>query len=85
MRPTRPDRYTQPEPEDLFNVTVSFKDDEPDIIVTEVEESDLVGMYQHLGDDGARMRLQPRPGFHYMTAVSRIKHITAELINETSN
>ena len=79
-RPSRP----EPEPEDMFNVTVAFNDGEPDITVTEVTESEVAGMYQSLGESSARIRLQPRPGFHYMTAVSRIKHITATRIEETS-
>ena len=83
-RPPRPNR-PEPEPEQMFNVTVSFIDDEPDITVTEVKESDVAGMYQYLGTSEARVRLQPKPGYHYMTAASRIKHITATLINETSN
>jgi len=68
----------------MFNVTVVFNDDEPDVLVAEVSESELVSMYQVLGNDGGRMSLQPTPGFHYFTAANRIKHITATLI-ETSN
>jgi hypothetical protein len=86
MRPTtRPDRYTQPEPEDLFNVTVVFNDDEPPVRVTEVKESEVVSMYEVLGQPDARARFQTSPGNHYFTAANRIKHITATLINETSN
>lgn len=85
MRPTRPDRYTQPEPEDMFNVTVAFRDDEPPITIAEVKESEVLGMYEFLGQDEARIQLQPRPGLFYFTAADRIKHITATKINEKSN
>jgi len=80
-RPTRP----EPEPEDLFNVTVVFNDDEPPIDLSEVTQSEVLGMYNVLGAEGARMRFTPTPGFHYFTAASRIKHMTATLITETSN
>lgn len=76
---------SEPAPEDMYNVTVSFTDEEPDILVTEVTESELVGMYCYLGEPAARVRLQPAPGHHYMTAASRIKHIKAELIPKESN
>lgn len=82
-RPARPAQALKPEA--IFNITVSFKDGEPDLSISEVLESEVVGMYQTLGVPESRMRLQPRPGFHYFTAADRIKHITAELITETSN
>lgn len=87
MTVTRPPRYPrpEPEPENMFNMTVSFTDGEPDITVTEVTESELVSIYQHLGVPEARLRLQTSPGHHYFTAANRIKHITATLIEETSS
>jgi hypothetical protein len=42
-------------------------------------------MYEVLGQPDARARFQTSPGNHYFTAANRIKHITATLINETSN
>jgi hypothetical protein len=69
----------------MFNATVSFTDDEPDMFVPEVTETELGSLFKHLGVNEARVRIQPSPGFHYFTAASRIKHITATLIEETSN
>lgn len=87
MTVTRPPRYPRPEPkpESTFDMTVAFTDGEPDITVTEVTESELVSIYQHLGVAEARVRLQTSPGHHYFTAASRIKHITATLIEEKSS
>lgn len=87
MSVTRPPRYTRPEPmpEDLFNITVAFTDDEPDIHISEVKESELVAIYQHIGENEARVRLQPSPGHHYFTAARRIKHVTASLVTEKEN
>lgn len=88
MSVTRPvSRYPRPDPkpEPLFNITVAFNDGEPSMSIAEVTESELASMYQHLGVAEARMRLQPRPGYHYFTAASRIRHITATLIEEASN
>jgi len=87
MSTSRPAGYPrpEPEPESLFNVTVAFNDGEPSMSLADVTESEVVNMYQHLGVAEARMRLQPRPGFHYFTAASRIQHITATLIEEASN
>ena len=87
MSVSRPPRYPRPEPEPeaVFNVTVGFRDDEPDITIKEVLDSEVAGMYKHLGIAEARIQLQPSPGYYYFTAADRIKHITATRIEETSN
>ena len=80
-RPTRP----EPEPESRFDFAVTFTDDDEIITVTDVSESELASVYRSLGDPEGFVRLQTRPGFHYMTATRRIKFIKATLIEETSN
>jgi len=75
---------SEPKPERLFNVTVAFRDDEPDLTITKVLESELLGMYRVLGAEDARMQLQTSPGNYYFTAENRVKHMTASFIEEKS-
>ena len=86
MSVSRPARYQRPEPETerLFNVTVSFRDEAPDIHIAEVLESQVQAMYQHLGAEEARMKMQPEPGSFYFTAADRIQHIKATLIEKSN-
>jgi len=87
MTVTRP--YTrprpEPEPEERFDITITFTDDDEPLTVTDVSESEVATVYRCIGDPEGFVRLQPRPGFHYMTASRRMKHITATRITESSN